>query len=68
MKSYDGKLLYPAMINYFENSEKRRQSDILNVIRFNNFNSVYDSKKKIFGVLKDEKSAEVTKTDLTNQI
>ena len=27
-----------------------------------------DSKKKKFGVLKDEKSAEVTKTDLSNQI
>ena len=68
VKSYDGKMLNPAMISYFENSEKRRQSDILNVIRFNNFNSAYDSKKKKFGVLKDEKSTEVTKTDLTNQI
>ena len=66
--SFTGKALHNNLLNIFEDSEKRRRSDIINVIRFNDFNFGFNSKGGKIGVFQDSKLNEISEDELRNQI
>ena len=68
LTSFTGKYLHTGLLNIFENSEKRRRSDILNVIRYNDFSFGFNSKPGKIGIFEDSKLNEISEDELRNQI
>lgn len=68
LTSFTGKYLHTGLLNIFENSEKRRRSDILNVIRYNDFSFGFNSKLGKIGIFEDSKLNEISEDELRNQI
>ena len=68
LKSFGGDNLDSSLKNVFESSENRRKNDILNVMRYNSFNSAFDIKKGRIAVFKDDKMNKTTVEEISNQI
>ena len=70
--SISGKVLHKSLKNLFEISQKQRQSDILNVIRYNDFSEAFGGKSVIifkvdkFNQTSDEQLVTHSDTDLFN--
>ena len=68
LKSISGHDLHLSLLTIFEYAEKRRRTDILNVIRYNDFNTGFSSQGGKIPIFKESKLNEVTEKELKNQI
>ena len=66
--SISGKVLHKSLKNLFEISQKQRQSDILNVIRYNDFSEAFGGKSVKIPIFKDDKFNQTSDEQLVTQI
>ena len=54
MKSISDKELHPALNTLLKNAHQQRQTDILNVMRYNDFSEAFEGKNARIPIFKNE--------------
>jgi hypothetical protein len=67
LQSIDGQSLHPNLVDIFEISRQRREADVLNAYRYNDFLQAYNPRSKI-AILADDKEHLVTEKEVKDEI
>ena len=67
-KSITGKELHQSLNNLYEISQKQRQADILNVMRYNDFTEAFGGRSVKIPIFKEDKLNKISEDELVTQI
>ena len=67
LRSIDGQALHPNLVDIFEISRQRREADVLNAYRYNDFLQAYNPRSRI-AILADDKECQVSEKEVKDEI